>query len=320
MKLRELQPIKEDPKDFDEVEAKIRELFKRELYIPLLKLLGLPIDRLTNTLNDLVDALQTGQITFYRGTFSGRFDSAISRELKRIGAKWDRRQGVFKIPASSLPMEVRQAVYASHARFADQLGKIDEHLKKIVPEEIADKLKIGNLFESTIWKTDRDFRASMKGLTLPPKLPDARKKRIADEWENNLKLHIKDWTQEEIGTLRKRVQKSVFTGNRYESLIKTIEQRYQVSENKAKFLARQETSLLMTKFKETRYVEAGVNEYRWGCVAGSKNHPVRHDHKILEGDTFTWNNPPITNRKTGARNNPGQDYNCRCFARPIVRF
>jgi hypothetical protein len=30
----------------------------------------------------------------------------------------------------------------------------------------------------------------------------------------------------------------------------------------------------------------GVHEYRWSCVAGTKNHPVRLWHKALEGKIF----------------------------------
>ena len=52
-------------------------------------------------------------------------------------------------------------------------------------------------------------------------------------------------------------------------------------------------------------------------VVGSPNHPVREMHKALAGKVFSWDDPPITNEK-GDRNNPGQDYGCRCYARPIV--
>ena len=87
----------------------------------------------------------------------------------------------------------------------------------------------------------------------------------------------------------------------------------------------------MAKYKETKYVAAGVPEYRWGCVkmphqsspqAIYKPGDVRYSHGILEGKIFSWNNPPITTPpgEPERRNNPGQDYNCRCFAIPIVRF
>ena len=163
---------------------------------------------------------------------------------------------------------------------------------------------------------------SIKNITVGPQLTKEQAARIADEWQTNMKLWVKDFTEKEILKLRKDVKSSVFTGNRYESMVSKIQKSYGVSANKAKFLARQETSLLMTKFKETRYKDVGVNEYEWRCVAGSKNHPVRPAHKKLEGLRFSWDNPPITTApgEPVRRNNPGQDYNCRCFAKPIVRF
>lgn len=101
-----------------------------------------------------------------------------------------------------------------------------------------------------------------------------------------------------------------------------IQDSYDVSANKAKLLALQETSLLMGKFKQVRYADSGVQEYRWGCVAGTKNHPVPPWHKALEGKIFRWDGPPITSKlgEPVHRSNSGEDFNCRCFARPIVRF
>ena len=40
-------------------------------------------------------------------------------------------------------------------------------------------------------------------------------------------------------------------------------------------------------------------------------------HKDLDGKIFEFANPPITNEK-GDRNNPGEDWQCRCEAIPIV--
>lgn len=319
MKVKELRPIKISTEDFEKVEKCIIELFKTELYLPLLKELGYTQKTLKNSNEDLLEALRSGRITFNRGTFSGRFNASISKELKRLGAKWDRQQGTFKILQSSLPIEIRNAIAASEVRFREKIAGIDKKLAQILPDELADKLKVEKFFDTTLWKTDNDFRASVKGITVAPQLTPERRKKIAAEWQNNMKLWIKDWTEKEIKTLRKDVQATVFTGNRYESMVKTIQKSYDVSQTKAKFLARQETSLLMTKFKESRYVDSGVTEYKWGCVSGSAKHPVRPMHKALEGKIFRWDNPPITDEK-GNRNNPGQDYNCRCFARPVVRF
>jgi SPP1 gp7 family putative phage head morphogenesis protein len=317
-----LKPIKETTEDFERLEAAIIELFRTQIYLPLIKSMGRSQRALTNAADDLLEALRSGRVTFYRGTFSGRFNSVITQELKRLGAQWERKTGTFKLPQSSLSVEIRNAVASSEARFQERMAGIDRKLAQILPEEIAGKLQAEKFFDSSLWKVDRDFKKTVQNITVAPQLSDEARKRIATEWQTNMRLWIKDFTKVEIEKLRKDLQKSVFTGNRYGSAVKTIQKSYGVSRNKAKFLARQETSLLMTKFKETRYTEAGVNEYRWRCVSGSKDHPVRPWHKSLDGKLFRWDDPPITTKPGEAirRNNPGQDFNCRCFAQPIVRF
>lgn len=320
--IRTLRPIREATGDYEEAEKRMRDVFKREIYYPLLALLHLPKAILQNAAQPLVDALRSGRVTFNRGEFSGRFTAAISKELKELGARFDRKSSTWKIAKTDLPREIQHAISASSFQFEKKLEQIDEKLVKILPEKISECVKLSDSFDRALWKTDKDFRSSLQGITVTPKLSDSQRKKIADEWENNMRLFIKDFTAEEIQKLRGEIKKAIFAGNRYESLIGMIQKSYSVSANKAKFLARQETSLLMTKFKETRYADAGVKEYKWGCVAGSKLHPVRPAHKRLEGKIFRWDDPPITTEPGEAmrRNNPGQDYNCRCFALPIVRF
>jgi SPP1 gp7 family putative phage head morphogenesis protein len=320
-KFIELPPIKETTDDYERLEATVRELWKKNLYLPLLKLLGLPSNTLKNARYDLAEALRSGRITYYRGQFSGRFSSATSRELQGLGARWDRRTGTYRLPQTSLPQELRAVIAASERQFRAKIAGIDKALTQILPEEIADKLHATKIFDASLWKVQKEFEANVKNITVAPKLTDAQRTRIAGEWNNNMKLWIKDWTAEEIQKLRGEMQKTIMAGNRYESAVKTIQKSYGVSERKAKFLARQETGLLMAKFKETRYSDAGIMEYKWGCVAGSANHPVRPWHKALEGKIFRWDDPPVTTKPGDAvrRNNPGEDYNCRCFARPIVR-
>ena len=322
MKIIKLQPIKESTSDYEDVERKIIELLRKELYAPIMKELGAPQSKLTNSKDDLLKAIGNGRINFYRGSFSGQFSSRVSQELKRLGAKWDRKTGTFKIPASDLPMDVRQTISASINRINEKLADIDQKLAKLLPEEIAGKLNVSNNFSTALWKVEKDFQASIKNITVGPNLTKEQAQKIADRWENNMELWVKNFAEKQIKELRADVQKAVFSGKRYEGMIKSLQKSYGVSLNKAKFLARQETSLLMTEFKQTRYVDANINEYEWRCVAGSKNHPVRPSHKILEGKIFRWDDPPITTApdEPQRKNNPGQDYNCRCFAKPIVRF
>lgn len=322
MPIRTLGPIKEDPSDFERLEVAIRDLLKVEIYLPLMKELGAPVNRLTNSTDDLIDAIRSGKIYFDRGQFRGRFNAATSRELKRIGAKWDRQQGSFKIPLGSLSIEIKTAVQTAEHNLSKTFERINSKLREILPEKISDKLKIEKLFDTTLLKIDHEVTKSLRGMVVTPELSRDQRAKIAEDYTKNMRLYVKDFTEKEIVRLRKQIEKNAVSGKRYENLVKDIQESYNVTQNKAKFLARQETSLLMTKFKEIRYTDAGVKEYIWGCVAGSKNHPVRPWHKALEGKTFSWNHPPVTTKpgEPVRRNNPGQDYNCRCFARPVVKF
>lgn len=317
MKHLELKPILEEPSDYDKIEAKIRELFRKEIYLPIIFELGESKKTLQNSLEDLVSAIKSGQIYFSRGQFTGKFSSSISKELKNLGARWDRKQGSWKIPQQKLPVDVKSAIAGSEARFIDKVKSINSKLASINSEKIADKLKVENLFDTTLFKMERSFKKNIKNLTVSPELTNEERVKIAKGYTENLRRYIKDWTDEETLKLRKSIEKNVLSGRRRENMIPTIQKSYRVSLNKAKFLARQETGLMIAKFKKERYESAGVNSYKWGTVNGSAAHPVRPMHKALAGKIFTWDNPPITDEK-GNRNNPGEDYNCRCFARPLL--
>lgn len=321
-KIVELRPLKETTEDFERIERELQELWKREIYLPLIRELGFTATAIKNSRAGLLDAIRTGRVSFSKGEFSGRLSASISKDLRAIGAALDPRTKTFKIHQRLLPTDVLHAVQASEIRFDEKMSSIDKRLAQIVPAEIAGKVKIAKFFDASLWKTEKDFQASVRGITVAPKLSKEVRARISEEWQNNMKLWVKDFTQKETVKLRQDMRQVIMSGGRYESAVKTIQASYGVSSNKARFLARQESSLLLTKFKEARYSEAGVTEYRWGCVAGSKNHPVRPWHKALEGKTFKFTEPPVTTKpgEPVRHNNPGEDYNCRCFARPIVRF
>ncbi len=320
MKTVELAPIKETPEDFERLEAKIRELFKREIYLPLIAALGAPSTEVfTNSLDDLVRAVSSGRLRYYRGHFKGRFSASLSKELDRLGAEWDRKQGSWKIPQSKLPVDVRTAIGASEERMKRSERAVLDKLSQISPEQLAEKLDAAKFFETALWKTNKKFEKQVENITVTPKLTAEARAKIAEEYTQNMRLYIKKWTEEEIVELRGRIEKAATSGNRYESMVSTIQKSYGVSQRKAKFLARQETGILMAKFKETRYRDAGSEEYIWRCVHGSPMHPVRPFHKMLDGTRQKWASPPIID-KNGNRKHPGCDYGCRCTARPIIKF
>jgi len=321
MQMKILRPVHLSTNEFDQLEKKIKELFKKEIYLPLMGILRPDTRRvLKNTVDDdLLEAIQSGRVTFYRGKFSGKFNARLSKALRGRGAVYNRKTKTFDLRLSKLPLEFRMAISSSTDRFDRVIYALQKKITEMLPEKIADKLDSTKIFDSTIYKTNLAVEETLKGLVVGPQLTELARQRIAEEYSTNMQKYIQEWTEQEILKLRKLVEKQAFAGIRYEDLAKKIEQRYGVSASKAKFLARQETHLLMAKFKESRYSDAGITEYVWKNVVGSPAHPVRPMHKRLDNTVQRWDDPPITDNK-GSRNNPGEDYNCRCYPRAIVRF
>ncbi len=324
MKQIELKPIVEKKEDYEAIEARIKRIFQEEIYKPLLREFNASTKAIRNATDSLLEALRTGRVTYHRGTFSGDFNSSVSSDLRQLGAKFDRKSGTFKLPLEKFGQQLREAVSVSEYRFNEKMARIDTLLSKVVPEELSKKMKLEGLFDQTIFRVNQEYKKSVKGVTIAPELTPERRARIAKEWTENMDLWIKDFTEKEIIQLRKYMQKSYFEGNRYGSAVQYIKKSYGVTERKAKFLARQETMLLGTKFKQMRYEDAGIRYYKWKAVPGTALHPTREMHKKLsersdKGELFRFDNPPVDD-PNGTRHNPGENFNCRCRAIPVIRF
>lgn len=103
-------------------------------------------------------------------------------------------------------------------------------------------------------------------------------------------------------------------GLHVEGVTKLLEDRFDVSKSRAKFWAVDQTLKLNADITRQRMQSAGISRYVW-TTSGDER--VREIHRELDGQTFSWNDPPVTNL-AGDRNNPGQDYRCRCTAYPVL--
>ena len=100
-----------------------------------------------------------------------------------------------------------------------------------------------------------------------------------------------------------------------------IQRRFDVTKSKARLLARDQIGTLTADLTRTRHEAAGVTEYIW---SSSEDERVRDCHRALNGKKFRYNDPPamwyMTKHGrvyTGRRCNPGEDYQCRCVAKPV---
>lgn len=319
MATKQLRPIKIDYEYYDQLERVILEILETHIYAPLVGELNLKKSLFKNDMSDLLDAIRTGRLTFWQGEFQGTLNATLTKELRRLGAVRDGRTGTYKIRMIDLPADIRIAIAASEDRFSKAMFRINQKLNQFDSVSVIGDLRIERFFDKSIYKTEVDIQKTLKNITVTPELTDSQREKISEGYTENLNRYIRKFTDEQILDLRKKIQTNTLQGYRFGGLVKSLQDSYGVSQNKAKFLARQETNLMMQEFKKVRYVDAGSKGYHWGCVAGSPDHPVRQIHKALENTYILWSQPPVTDIK-GNRNHAGCDYNCRCFPKVVISF
>jgi SPP1 gp7 family putative phage head morphogenesis protein len=202
------------------------------------------------------------------------------------------------------------------AHYDSLRGQLMGALDKVDYERIDRASNIPDVYIRTIDRMEHDFKFSVRAAYegIVPQLTPEQRGTLAAEWGQNLDLYIRDWTSKNILELREKIQDSALSGRRSSELIEIVQKNYGVSRDKAKFLARQETSLLLSKYREVRYRDIGVETYRWST---SNDVRVRADHKHLQGKVFKFSNPPVVDTQNGRRANPGEDFGCRCVAIPV---
>lgn len=95
-----------------------------------------------------------------------------------------------------------------------------------------------------------------------------------------------------------------------------------ITERRAEFIARDQTAKLTGALNQARQTANGIEEYIWrtsedarvvGNPAGlyPKGSRGHEDHFHRNGKTFRWDNPPEDGH-------PGEAYNCRCVAIPVL--
>lgn len=126
---------------------------------------------------------------------------------------------------------------------------------------------------------------------------------------------IKSLPLEAAQRVHKLANEGMLNGSRASELAKEIYRTGEVTESRAMTIARTETSRAASNMTQARAQYAGSTQYVWRTSGDSD---VRSDHQALNGKVFSWSDPPIADKRSGARAHPGCIYNCRCYAEPIL--
>lgn len=140
-------------------------------------------------------------------------------------------------------------------------------------------------------------------------------------WIDENVLKIQSIPRNTLGEMQQIILNGFNDGETIRDITKKIQAEYDVTRSKARALARDQVGTLNAQITKMQQQDAGCNRYRWSTSGDSR---VRDSHRALDGQTFSWDNPPemwyITKhgiKKTGRRCHPGEDYACRCCAIPV---
>jgi SPP1 gp7 family putative phage head morphogenesis protein len=84
--------------------------------------------------------------------------------------------------------------------------------------------------------------------------------------------------------------------------------------NRATLIARTETARTASVLTQARAEYVGSDSYVWKTAGDWK---VRPSHRRLEGSVQRWDTPPLSD-PPDHHSHPGQIFNCRCVALPII--
>jgi SPP1 gp7 family putative phage head morphogenesis protein len=105
---------------------------------------------------------------------------------------------------------------------------------------------------------------------------------------------------------------AVRTGISTEDLADQLFARYEITENRARFIAIDQANKMAGALTKATQENLGITGYVWRTTGDAR---VRDTHADLEGQTFDWSDPPVIDLK-GRRGHPGYDFRCRCQAEP----
>lgn len=313
-------------KDFKQLESYTK-LIQDKLFSELWQMVYKPMFKIariepiaSNDDNPIKEALKGGAIYYENGGFKSRekFSNKLSQALIKLGARYDRWEKSYKIAIEDLPKEIWESIKLSVQKAQQKLSEINQFLQYIemnldqiietilFHDEVITVLDdVGNKIQKNVQRVNIiDFNFTQE-----------QKEEIARNYTSNMQLYIKDFVQKRLPEMRRKVAQAVLEGYREIDVQNMLETEYGIMERKAKFLAQNETSIMLAQIKKVHYSAMGFDSFMWHTILDARERP---EHRELNGKIFRFDNPPVIDKRTGQKGLPGETYNCRCDLTPIM--
>lgn len=289
----------------------------------------------TNELTSAIAAaLREGKLQYGAGIFSGKFSAELTKELRTAGATWRPAQKDFRIAPDKIPIELRAVIAEQetrnrslHADLIATLALIGSHVEesrtlglKLAGPQILIQHDLKAQLNTQVGTVG--FSPATKAALISAALSLISFPEATAALETNADVYLKKYTAHFIPRLIVEVEANEASGGNPAKLAKVTEATVGKNKRKANTLARQETTTEVSDFAKKTAQGMGSTRYVWSTMLDNRVRPTpdypAQDHRELEGKTFAWDHPPITQPGTNHRANPGEDPLCRCKAKPIL--
>lgn len=192
----------------------------------------------------------------------------------------------------------------------DRLSILDLKLLKQFDHEELDE-KLGIIASRVSIKNANDLKRIV-GVSIRKSNPGIA--AYIDGFREKNVAKIRSLAGSQLVELTKILEQQELSGATVRSVAKQIEDTFEVTKTKANLLARDQILTLNADIDRQRQTNLGIEEYIW-TTSGDER--VRSSHDDLDGTTQRWDTPPQIS-DDGRTGHPGEDYQCRCTAFPVL--
>ena len=207
---------------------------------------------------------------------------------------------------------VRQDAWQDDLRIA--MDKIAKEMVDPTNRTIKQMVALGpqvNQYNKDQWK---QLVRSQYGVD-PTKEDPERFNALLAQWSRTNALLIKDIPTKTMNQVQQATVDALMAGTNVDDMTNNIfdimSERTDVSDSRAKLIARDQVAKLNGALTQQRQRDIGVEGYIWRTVGDER---VRDTHEEVDGQFFSWDSPPSETDD----NHPGEDYQCRCWAEPVL--
>lgn len=231
---------------------------------------------------------------------------------------------LFKSTTSKDFFKNQEAIAATDESIAAQAKKLINKLTKTFEDLFnGSAARIANkMVDGATQNSETVLKGSLKklsgGLALKTSIVPKGMEDVSQSVVNENVQLIKSIPQKYLTDVTSAIMRSITTGNGLDDLLPEVEKYNAMSERRAKNLALDQTRKAYNAINKQRMLALGVKKFRW-IHSGGGQHP-RKDHIAMNGNIYSFDDPPVIDKNTGERGIPGQAINCKCTMVPVIEF